>query len=276
MRRARSRLDARGRLHLPPHPARERRSRPSPARAARDDALPERRWKLEPLSRRSGQHIALGQVLLLGQADGHWSRRSAPCEVPRVGAGSWRRGGVQHLHQDVPLRPRPVRLRCRPGHPAGDRSLSQLVLLQHLRNFVVVAVHPCAAGHHLRQEAIQEDPPRARHRRTLRRRPRQCHPAPAHESQSAGLVAQFLPDRRPDHALGRGRAHPASAQAGAQARRKVDARPPRNDRRPGRHLSCHAERDPGAALPRIFRRRSPGDPRPRRIRKAGHRAGAHR
>ncbi len=45
-------------------------------------------------------------------------RRSAPGEVPRVGAGSWRCGGVQHIHQDVSLCPGSVRLRCRPGHPA--------------------------------------------------------------------------------------------------------------------------------------------------------------
>ena len=44
-----------------------------------------------------------------------------------------------------------------PGHPAGDRPLSQLVLLQYLRDLVVVARHPRSAGHHLRQKAVQED-----------------------------------------------------------------------------------------------------------------------
>jgi len=34
---------------------------------------------------------------------------------------------------------------------------SQLVLLQHLRDFVLVPLHSCSAGDHLRQKAIQED-----------------------------------------------------------------------------------------------------------------------
>ena len=62
--------------------------------------------------------------------------RSAAGEVPRVGSGAWRRGGVQHLHQDVSVRAGPVRLRCGAGDSAGDCSFSELVLLQYLRDFV--------------------------------------------------------------------------------------------------------------------------------------------
>ena len=98
------------------------------------------------------------------QADGHWRRRPAAHEVPRVDSRPRRRGGLQHLHQNVSLRAGPVRLRRRPRHSPGDRSLSQLVLLQYLRDLLLVALDPCAAGHHLRQKAVQEDPPRAGHR----------------------------------------------------------------------------------------------------------------
>ena len=52
---------------------------------------------------------------------------------------------------------RAVRLRRCPGDSAGDRSVSQLVLVQHLRNFLVVARHSGAAVDLLRQEAVQED-----------------------------------------------------------------------------------------------------------------------
>ena len=41
------------------------------ARAYRDAALPERRWKLEHLSGRSGKYQPGGKVLLRLQADGH-------------------------------------------------------------------------------------------------------------------------------------------------------------------------------------------------------------
>ncbi len=50
-----------------------------------------------------------------------------------------------------------------------------------------------------------------------------------------------------------------------EARGKVDARAPGDDRRPRRHLSGHAQRHHRAALPRLLRRRSAGHPRPRRI-----------
>ena len=48
-----------------------------------------------------------------------------------------------------------------PGRPAGDRAVSQLVLVQHLRDLVVVARHPGAALDRLCEEAVQEDSGRA-------------------------------------------------------------------------------------------------------------------
>ena len=159
----------------------------------RDDALPERRRQLEHLSRRAGQHLALGQVLLLRQAHGNRGRRSPPRQVPRVGSRAWRRCRLQHLHQNVSLLDGPVRLRCRARHSAGDCPLSQLVLLQYLRNLIVVAVHHRSAGHHVRQKALQEDSAGAGNRRALRRRPRQLHSAPARRSQTSPLVAQLFP-----------------------------------------------------------------------------------
>ena len=193
------------------------------------------------------------------------SRRPAPGQVPRVGAGAWRRRGVQHLHQNVSLCTGRVRLRRRARHSAGDCPLSQVVLLQYLRNLLVVAVHPRAAGHHVRQKAVQENPPGAGNRRALRRRPRQLHPASARRSQAPHLLAQFLSGSRPPDALVRGGAHSPAAQTGFEARREVDARAPGDDRRPRRHLSGHAQRHHCAALPGLLRRRSAGDSRARRV-----------
>ena len=52
-----------------------------------------------------------------------------------------------------------------------DRSLSQLVLLQYLRDQFLVPRHPGPALDHLREEALQEDSAGAGHRRALRGRP---------------------------------------------------------------------------------------------------------
>ena len=57
----------------------------------------------------------------------------------------WRRGGMQHLHQDLPVFDRAVRLRRGACDSSRDRSLPELVLLQHLRDFVVVAGDPGSA-----------------------------------------------------------------------------------------------------------------------------------
>ena len=90
------------------------------------------------------------------------ARRSAAGQVPRVGSGARRRGGVQHLHQNVSLRAGRVRLRRGARHSAGDCSLSQVVLLQYLRDFLLVALDSGSAGHHVRQKAVQEDSRRSR------------------------------------------------------------------------------------------------------------------
>jgi hypothetical protein len=264
VRGTRSRLDARGRLHLSAHAAGKRRSGPAQRALHRDDALPERGRQLEHLSRRSGQHLALGQVLLLGQADGRRRGRSAPGQVPRVGSGAWRRGRVQHLHQDVSLRAGRVRLRRGARHSAGDCSLSQMVLLQHLRDFFLVAVDSCSAGHHVRQKALQEDSLRAGNRRAI-------------VGGRANSILRLRMDRKSifswrnffivlDRLMHWAEAvHIARAQAGPQARGKVDAGAAGDDRRAGRHLSGHAERHHRAALPGLLRGRSAGDPRARRV-----------
>ncbi len=58
---------------------------------------------------------------LMGWSADHPVHGQGPRECPRPR----RRGRVQHLHQDLSLRARPVRLRRRPRHPARDRPLSR-------------------------------------------------------------------------------------------------------------------------------------------------------
>ncbi len=58
----------------------------------------------------------------------------------------------------------------------------------------------------------------------------------------------------------RPRAHAGAAQGGEMAAGAAG-----DDRRPGRHLSGHAERHHRAALPGLLRGRSAGDSRPRRV-----------
>src|ERR1039458_7017120 len=64
---------------------------------------------------------------------------------------------MQHVYQDLPLLPGPVRVRRSAGGSAGDYYLSEVVLLQHLRDFRMVAGHPGAAVDCLLEEAVQED-----------------------------------------------------------------------------------------------------------------------
>jgi hypothetical protein len=87
-RRTRSRFDAGGRLHLSAYATGKRRSGAAPARAYRDDALPERGRQLEHLSRWPGQYLAFGKVLLLGQADGRGLRTIHGW--PSAASGFWR------------------------------------------------------------------------------------------------------------------------------------------------------------------------------------------
>src|SRR6266705_2171235 len=102
-------------------------------------------------------------------------------------------GGVtgQYIHQDLSLLLWPVRLRCRPGDPARDRAVSQLVLVQHLRNIFLVARNPGAALNLLCQEAFQENTRRDGRRRVVRRGTRQVAYASA-LGQEAALLAQFF------------------------------------------------------------------------------------
>ena len=90
---------------------------------------------------------------LAGYAADHPDTGSRPQEDSGNGRGH--RG--QYFHQDLSLLFRAVRLRRGAGHPAGDRSVSEVVLVQYLRDFVVVAGHSGAAVDLLRQEAFQEN-----------------------------------------------------------------------------------------------------------------------
>ena len=131
-----------------------------------------RRWRLADLQRRPIEHQRVGEGLFRAE-DGRLQPDHPQLEAgARAHSRARRRDRSQHLHQDLSLLPRPVRLRRGPGDSAGDRAVSQLVLVQHLRDFVVVARHPGAAFDRLRQEAVQEDSRRAGHRRAVRRRPR--------------------------------------------------------------------------------------------------------
>ncbi len=93
--------------------------------ADRNPALPQRRWQLVALSRRSRQHQPLGEVLLRLQADGHVRGRAAHGPDAGVDPGAWRRDRLQHLHQDLSLLARPVRVQLRAGYSAGNRPLSR-------------------------------------------------------------------------------------------------------------------------------------------------------
>ena len=105
--------------------ARERRSRPPAARAAGEMLRYQNEdgsWSLYP---GGPGNISLSvKCYFSAKLMGITADDPRLVEVPRVGPGPRRRGGVQHLHQDVSLRAGPVRLRCGSGHSAGDRSVS--------------------------------------------------------------------------------------------------------------------------------------------------------
>ena len=119
------------------------------------------RRRLADLQRRAIERQRFGEGLFRAEDGGLRSRSSAAAEGARAHSRPGRRDRGQHLHQDLSLLPRPVRLRRGAGDSAGDRAVSQLVLVQYLRNFVVVARHSGAAVDRLRQEAVQEDSRRA-------------------------------------------------------------------------------------------------------------------
>ena len=118
---------------------------------------PERRRRLADLQRRPVEHQRVGEGVFRAEDGRLLARSSAAGEGARAHSGAGRRDRGQHLHQDLSLLPGPVRLRRGAGDSAGDRAVSQLVLVQHLRDFFVVARHSGAAVDCLRQEAVQED-----------------------------------------------------------------------------------------------------------------------
>ena len=97
-----------------------------------------------------------GEVLPGAEADGLDGRTSGDGEGAEEGAGAGRRDGVQHVHEDVPVLAGTVRLRRGAGGSSGDAAVSELVLLQYLRDQRVVAGDPGAAVDYLCEEAVQE------------------------------------------------------------------------------------------------------------------------
>ena len=88
------------------------------------------------------------------ETDGLRRRAPAHGRGAQQGARAWRRGRVQHLHQNLSVRAWPVRLRRRACGSAGDAAVSELVLLQYLRDQLVVARHPRPAFDHLREKTV--------------------------------------------------------------------------------------------------------------------------
>ena len=66
------------------------------------------------------------------------------------------RGRVQYLYEDLPVLHGAVRLRCCSGRAAGDRAVPELVLLQYLRDLLVVAGDRCSAFDRLCEEAVKK------------------------------------------------------------------------------------------------------------------------
>src|ERR1035437_5215565 len=144
---------------------------------------------------------------------------------------------MQHVHQDLPLLPGPVRVRRSAGGSAGDYYLSEVVLLQHLRDFGVVAGHSGAAVDCLLEEAVQEDSAGAGNRRTFCRRAGQCGPAPEVGPQASDRVTECLPRAGPHYALVRAHSYTSTAQMSAEDGREVAAGAVRDVGRAGRDLS---------------------------------------
>src|SRR5215472_3369425 len=119
--------------------------------------------------------------------------------------------------------PGPVRLGGCARYSAGTGAVSQLVLVQYLRDLLVVAGHPGSAVDLLRQEAVQENSGGNGNRRTLHRRTPWQPPPPEMESQDH-FLAKLLSGAQPDRPFLRKVQRPSVALPGHQARREVDAR----------------------------------------------------
>src|ERR1035438_10734855 len=85
----------------------------------------------------------------------------------------------------------------------------------------MVALDPGAAGHYVREKAVQENPARAGDRRAVRGRARQLEVAVAHGPQVHYFLAQFFYYSGSDHALGGGGSYSSAARAGVEARREM-------------------------------------------------------
>ena len=108
-------------------------------------APPERRRRMEHLCSGPVEYQRLGEGLFRTQAGRVFGRSSGAAARPQEDSRDGRRHRSQYIYQDLSLLFRTIRLRRRTGDSAGDRAVSELVLVQHLRNFVVVAGHPGAA-----------------------------------------------------------------------------------------------------------------------------------
>src|SRR5258706_11281970 len=125
---------------------------------------------MEHLRRGAVEHQCFGEGLFWVEAGGILRGPSGDGACAGKDSGDGRRYRSQYFHQDISLLLRAVRLRRGSGRSARDRTVPQLVLVQYLRNFVVVARHSGAVVDLLRQEAVQEDSARNGCRRTVRRR----------------------------------------------------------------------------------------------------------
>src|SRR5450755_2103677 len=177
---------------------------------------------MEYLRRRAFQHKRFSQSLLRFEAGWLHGGSSGADACPQEDSRHGRRRRGQYFYQDLSVLLWTVRLRRGAGDSAGDRAVSQLVLVQYLRNFFLVAGHSGAAFDLLREEAVQEDSRRNGRGRTVCRGARQVAHASA-LGEEADFVAQFLFGPGPTHPLGGARAHSSAAFTGATAGREVDA-----------------------------------------------------
>src|SRR5207249_10865604 len=120
-------------------------------------AAPERRWRLEHLRCWALQRQRFGEGLLRLEAGRIYGRPCRSRARSEEDSGNGRGHQSQYLYQNLSVLLWAVRLRCCACNPAGDRTLSQMVLVQHLRDFIVVARHSGTTVDLLREKAIQED-----------------------------------------------------------------------------------------------------------------------
>ena len=192
---------------------------------------------------------------------GYTARSSGDGSGPQEDSRDGRRDRSQHLYQDLSVLLRAVRLRRGSGDSAGDRAVSELVLVQHLRNFFVVARHPGAALDLLRQEAIQEDSSTRWASRSYLSAA--CRSRSMHLHWAKKLVSWrnfFLVLDRMTHWLERVHVRPLRSLALKSAEKWMLERFEMSDGLGAIYPVDH-ERDHRAALPGLFARRSAGDSR---------------